>query len=117
MRFVKPIILTVLAMALTAYAFDCDDAATPEQAMQCCDSMPCSPLGHQAEDCCKTMQSMHAPFVQPSSAHSVSYSPFVFAALPVTGEFRGLDLSDGVIAANGHAPPILYAAAPVTLRI
>jgi hypothetical protein len=117
MRLAKPIFLTVLVIALAAYALDCGAAMTLEQAMQCCDSMPCSSHGHHAEDCCKTMQSMHAPFVQPSSARSFSYSPFVFATLPVTRESRGLDLSDGVIAANGHAPPIFYASAPLPLRI
>lgn len=117
MRFAKPIFLTVLAIALAAYALDCGAAMTPEQAMQCCDSMPCSSHGHHAEDCCKTMQSMHAPFVQPSSAHSLSYSPSVFEALPLTGESHGLDLSSGVIAANGHSPPIFYASAPLPLRI
>jgi len=116
MRSARPIFLTVLTIALAAYALDCGAAVTPEQAMQCCDSVPCSSHGHHAEDCCKAMQSMHAPFVQPSPAHA-SYSPFVFAALPVTGESHGLDLSNGVIAANGHAPPIFYASAPLPLRV
>jgi hypothetical protein len=32
----------LLVVALAAYAFDCGAAANPEQAMQCCNSMPCS---------------------------------------------------------------------------
>ena len=113
----KPIFLAVLAAALAAYAFDCGAATTPEQAMQCCHSMQCPSHGHHAQDCCKTMPSMHAPFVQPSSVHGVSYSPLVVAVLPATGESLGFDLSDRVVAANGHAPPILFALAPLPLRI
>src|SRR5438034_6484185 len=84
MRLAKPIFLAILAVALAAYAFDCSAATTPEQAMQCCKSMSCSSHGHRAQDCCKTMPSMHAPFVQPSSGHGVSPSHVVFAVLPGT---------------------------------
>jgi hypothetical protein len=117
MRLVKPILLAALAAALTVYAFDCDAATTPEQAMQCCDSMSCSSHGHHAQDCCKTMPSMHAPFVQPSSAHGVSTAPLVFAVLPAIDNSLALDFSDRVIAAHCHAPPIGYAPAPLPLRI
>jgi len=117
MRLARPIFLTVLAAALAAYAFDCGVATTPEQAMQCCNSMPCSSHGHHAQDCCKTMQAMHAPFVQPSSVHGVSYSPLVFAVLPATSESLALDSSNRVIAAHCHAPPIRSALAPIPLRI
>jgi hypothetical protein len=47
MRFAKPILLAALAVALAAYAFDCGALGTPEQAMQCCNSMPCSSHGHR----------------------------------------------------------------------
>jgi len=51
-------------------------ATTPEQAMQCCNSMPCSSHGHEhSQDCCKTTQAMHRPFVQPSSVHCVFILP------------------------------------------
>jgi len=118
MRLAKPILLPVLAVALAAYAFDCGAATTPEQAMQCCNSMPlCSLHGHHAEDCCKAMPSMHAPFVQPSFAHGVSYSPVIFAVLPESSESPALVSSDRVIAAHCHAPPIRYAPASLPLRI
>jgi hypothetical protein len=116
MRLAKPIFLAVLAVALAAYAFDCGATTTPEQAMQCCNSMPCSSHGHHAQDCCKTMQTMHAPFVQPSSVH-VSYSPLAFAVLPATSESLALGSSNRVIAAHCHAPPIPYAPRPLPLRI
>jgi hypothetical protein len=40
------VLLTSLAVALAAYAFDREAATTPEQAVQCCNSMHCSSHGH-----------------------------------------------------------------------
>ena len=117
MPLIKPLFLAVLAVALAAYAFDCGAATTPEQAMQCCNSMSCSSHGHHAQDCCKTMTVMHTPFVQPSSIHGVSTSPLVFAVLPATGKSHAVDSSKRAIAAHCHAPPIRYAPAPLPLRI
>lgn len=117
MRLVKPIFLTVVAVVLAAYALDCGAVTTPEQAMHCCNSMPCSPHGHRGQDCCKTMPTMRAPFVQPANVHGVSYSPVVFAVLPVAGESLALVSSNRVVAVHCHAPPILYAPAPLPLRI
>jgi len=62
--------MAVLVVALAAYAFDCGAMTTPEQAMQCCASMPCAPHGHDGQNCCKSMPSMHAPFVQSAVVHS-----------------------------------------------
>jgi hypothetical protein len=117
MRLGKPIFLALLAVALAAYAFDCGAATTPEQAMQCCNSMACSSHGHHAQDCCKDMPAMRSPFVQPSSVHGVSYSPVVFAVMPATGESQVLNSSNRVIAAHCHAPPIRSAPSPLPLRI
>jgi len=118
MRFTKPILLAVLAIALAAYAFDCLAMATPEQAMQCCDSMPCSSPGHQhSQECCKTMPSMYAPFLQPASAHGLSFSLVFVAVLPAFNASQGLDFSAGVLTAHCHAPPISQIAASSPLRI
>jgi len=117
MRLPRPFFLVAVAIALAAYAFDCGAAITPEQAMQCCDSMPCSSHGHHAQDCCKAMPTVHAPFVQPPSVQGVSYSPFVLAVLPATAKSLTLDFPDRVIAAHCHAPPIRYTPAPLPLRI
>jgi hypothetical protein len=116
MRLAKPIFLAVLAVSLAAFAFDCAAATTLEQAIQCCNSMSCSSHIHHAQDCCKTMPSMHAPFVQPSTMHGVSYSPLVFAVLPVTKSRAG-DSSNPVMAAHCHAPPIRYGPPPLSLRV
>jgi hypothetical protein len=118
MRFAKPILLTVLAMALATYAFDCLAMTTPEQAMQCCDTMPCASHGHEhSQDCCKTMPSIHAPFVQPASAHGLSFSPVFVAALPALITSPGLDSPVNVVAAHCHAPPNPQTTAPSPLRI
>ena len=109
--------LPLLVAALAAYAFDCGVATNPEQAMQCCNSMPCSSGGHHGQDCCKSMPAMHAPFVQPSSVHGVSYSAQVFTVLSVLGGSHSLPSPDRVIAAYCHAPPIPSGSAPLSLRI
>lgn len=118
MYLAKPIFLAVLSIALAAYAFDCGAATPPEQAMQCCNSMPCSSHGHEhSQDCCKTMPAMRAPFVQPTSMHGVSCSALVFALLPATGKSHTIDSTNRIIAAHCHAPPIRYRPAPLPLRI
>ncbi len=117
MRLGKAIFLGALAVALAAYAFDCAAATTPEQAMQCCNSMACSSHGHHAQDCCKAMQAMHAPFVQPSSVHGVSYSPVVVALLSDSDASRSTDSSTRIIRAHCHAPPIGSFLALMPLRI
>ena len=115
MQVVRLFFLAVLAIALAGYAFECGAATTPEQAMQCCDSMPCSSDGHHGQDCCKTMPTVRAPFVQPSSVPGVSYSPLALAVLPATGKSLALDSPYRVIAAYCHAPPIRYSPAPLRI--
>jgi len=118
MRFTKPMLLAVVAIALAVYAFDCLAMSTPEQAMQCCNSMPCSSHGHQhSQECCKTMPSMHAPFVQPASAHGPSFTPVFVAVLPAFNASQGLNSSAAVLTAHCHAPPISPIAASSRLRI
>jgi len=116
MRLAKAILLALLTVALAAYAFDCG-ATTPEQAMQCCNSMPCSSHGHHGQDCCKTMPAMHAPFVQPSFVHGVRYSPVVVAVVATFDESHRADPSARTVVEHSHAPPIFYSPAPPPLRI
>ncbi len=117
MRLTRLTLLTALAVALAAYAFDCGAAITPEQAMKCCDSMPCSSQGHLGQDCCNTMPSGNAAFARPTSVAGVSFVPIVSALLQASFEFRHADCADRVIVAHGHAPPILSSSASVPLRI
>jgi hypothetical protein len=116
MRLAKPILLAVLTLALAAYAFDCG-ATTPEQAMACCNSMPCSSHGHHGQDCCKTMPAMHAPFVQPSFISGISYSPAVVAVLSTLVESPGRLSSAFIIVEHSHAPPLACSQALLPLRI
>jgi hypothetical protein len=118
MHLARPILMAALVIALAAYAFDCPAMSTPDEAMQCCDSMPCPSQGHEhSEDCCKTMTVMHAPFVQPHSVSGVSFSLVLLAILPGVSDFHGFDISVQALEANSHAPPIPQTAAPIPLRI
>jgi hypothetical protein len=104
MRHARPILIAVLVVALAAYAFDCGAMTTPEQAMQCCASMSCAPHGHDGQDCCKSMPSMHVPFVQ-SAVHGPSRARAVIAVLTA---FDDLDstLAEAVPAGmHSHGPP------------
>jgi hypothetical protein len=118
MHFAKPILLAVMAIAFATYAFDCLAMSTPDAAMQCCDTMHCSSHGHQhSQECCKTMPSMHAPFVQPASAHALSFSPVFVAVLPGFNASQVIGAPSKVLTAHCHAPPIPQAAPPSPLRI
>src|SRR6266478_6679295 len=118
MRFTKPILLAMVAIALAMYALDCLAMSTPEQAMQCCDTMHCSSHGHEhSQECCKTMPSIQAPFVQPASVHGPTFSPVFVALLPGFGALNSLDSSVNVLTTRCHAPPIPQSAAPSPLRI
>jgi hypothetical protein len=118
MHFAKTILLTVLAIALATYVFDCLAMTTPEQAKQCCDTMHCSSHGHEhSQDCCQTTQSIHAPFVPPTSVSGLSFSSVFVAVLPGFNASQVLDSSTNVVAAHCHAPPIPQASTPSPLRI
>jgi hypothetical protein len=118
MRFAKTTLLALVVIAFATYAFDCSAMSTPDAAMQCCNTMPCSSHGHDhGQECCKTMPSMHAPFVQPASAHALSFSPVFVAVLPALSASQVLDSPSNVLTAQCHAPPIPQAAAPSPLRI
>ena len=84
MQFAKQIVMTLLGIALVAYALDCSAMVTPHHAVECCQSMGCSSQGHTSEDCCKTMPAMHVPFVQPSTLTiaSPAAQPTVLAVVP-----------------------------------
>lgn len=122
MRSAKPILVIVLTVVLGAYAFDCGAMTTPEQAMECCKSMPCTSQGHHGQDCCKSMPTAHAPFVQPSSMQvtsmQVASGPHaVFAAIAAPRESYGVDFSSLSVAAHCHAPPVSALQIPLSLRI
>ena len=108
MRLTSPFLLAIVALALTSYAVDCSAIPTPEAAMHCCASMPCS-HGHSQQDCCKNMPSMHVPFVQPASLHNIQFSFSIAAALPAAANSRTIDRSSLFATVYCHAPPVLPA--------
>src|SRR5215831_7632400 len=117
MRFARPTLIAVLGFAFAAYGFDCSPMMSPGKAMECCDSMNCS-HGMHGEDCCQTGTSVHAPFVQPVSMHSVAFAPLALAALPVSVHFLSIDHAEGRDALRFHDPPLLSASPiPLQLRI
>jgi len=107
MRFPKPILIAMLGFAFAAYGFDCSPIMSPDQAMECCDSMNCS-HGMHGEDCCQTGTSVHAPFVQPTSMHSAEFQPLALAALPVSVHFDLIDHLDGRSVLRFHDPPLFF---------
>jgi hypothetical protein len=113
----KLIFLVAFVVALAAYSFDCGAAMTPEQAMKCCDSMPCSSQGQHGQDCCSTMPSAHASFVQPTTVAHVSFVPVVFAVLQASVDFHDRDSSGRVIADFANDPPLSLLSASAPLRI
>ena len=118
MHFAKTIMLALVVIAFATYAFDCSAMSTPDAAMQCCNTMPCSSHGHDhSQECCKTMPSMHAPFVQPASAHALSFSPIFVAVLAAFSASQVSDSRSNVLTAQCHAPPVPQAAALSPLRI
>src|SRR5438552_8425142 len=117
MGLLKPILPALLAVALSAYGFDCSAMTTPEQAMQCCNSMHCSSHAHHGQDCCKRMPNVRSPFVGASSDRGISLSLAAPAVMPARGELPVLDFSARIIPAHSHAPPLFSFSASVPLRI
>jgi len=115
MRWAKAILLAVLVAGLAAYAVDCR-ATTPEQAMRCCKSMPCSSQGHHGRDCCKTVGAMHAPFVLPSLVHAAGVS-VVAAVFSTSTESILLQSVVGGSSARYHSPPAAQSLSLRPLRI
>ena len=117
MGFARQILLAVLALSVAAYASDCGGMTTPEQAMQCCNSMRCSSHHHHGQECCKTMPTMHAALGQPSSVQGISFSPIALGLVRAFNESRGIEPSARMIAEHSHAPPMTPSPAAQPLRI
>src|SRR3954463_8574922 len=107
MAHLRLIVVIFLAVALTAYVVDCEGITTQQQAMQCCNEMPCNFQGHTSQDCCKSMQSLHAPFVQTSSVQSVLLPLVALAEMPTRACIHDLGSCISVTVEQSHAPPVL----------
>lgn len=100
----RAILVAFLGTALGAYAVDCSGMTTPDEAMKCCQSMPCSSSGH-SQECCEIMPQVHAPFVQAPPAHGLSFTPDLIAVVSIFQESVGSDSASHRLAASCHAPP------------
>src|SRR6266404_612617 len=117
MALLRALLAAVVSFAFAGYAVDCSPTATSDEAMQCCETMPCaSHCAEHSQDCCTTMPSMHAPFVQAPSTHGVSFS-LVVLALPASRQAGLMESSVHIFTTNCHAPPIPDAANFSPLRI
>jgi hypothetical protein len=117
MTLARSILVTMIVLLLGVYVFDCEAMTTPEEAMKCCGSMPCAPHGHHGQDCCKTMPTMHAPFVQPSAVQRVSFSLITLAVvLPASDAFDST-ITERTTNAISHGPPIFSPPTVPHLRI
>jgi hypothetical protein len=117
MQLFRPILMLTLVVALSAYALDCGAMTTPEQAMKCCSSMPCAPHGHDGQDCCKEMPSMHSPFVQSVSAQSAPQTDAISAVLTTLQSSGSARPDHGTFDVQSHAPPIVSPPTFSPLRI
>lgn len=118
MRLAKPALMLVTILALAAYGLDCPLTSTPDEAMQCCDTMACSHGHEHSGDCCRTMPSVHAPFVQAGSAQCARIALAQFAVLAAMNSSASVDLSTHpILTVHSHAPPIPQAAVISPLRI
>ena len=117
MGFARQVLLAVLTVAVGAYASDCGGMTTPEQAMQCCNSMRCSSHGHHGQECCKTMPSMHVAIGQPTTVHSISSPPLVYGAVQLRAECQRIEFSGELITDHSHDPPTCCSPPVLPLRI
>jgi len=114
----KRVMPSVLTVALAFYALDCVGMTTPEQAMQCCNSMRCSSHHHhRGEECCKTMPAMHSVLGQPLSAQGVSSSPVAIGLVWPFSDSQSLEFSGSIIVGHSHDPPLSYFTPVPSLRI
>jgi hypothetical protein len=117
MGFARRVLLAVLTVAVGAYSSDCGGMTTPEQAMQCCNSMRCSSHHHHGQECCKTMPSIQAALGQLSSTQGISFSLVALGLMWAFNESNGIEPSARMIAEHSHAPPISSSSAALPLRI
>ena len=117
MALARSIFSLAVTVSLAAYAFDCAPMATAQQAMQCCKSMQCMRHGHQGQDCCKTMPTIHSAIGQPTAVHGISYSPVAHGPVQAVGEFQSIESSPRLIAEHAHDPPSGCSPPVLSLRI
>ena len=118
LTLVHSVLSLAVTIALAAYGLDCLGMATPQRAMQCCNTMRCHRHGsHHSQDCCNTTSHRHAAIGQPSPVQSGSFSPVVFAVAGVPTDPQIEELHPSIITAHSHDPPISRSTLTTSLRI
>jgi hypothetical protein len=119
MRSIRAIFMAAVVGALAVYALDCFAGSTPDEAMECCGSMGCPQPSHdRSQDCCQTMSSSHAPFVQSHSPDASSHSPMLVAmALAGDGLQKPSSSTRVLLAVHCNAPPPSSTAADTPIRV
>jgi hypothetical protein len=113
----RAVLLVIAVVAFAAYGSDCLAMATPEQAMQCCNSMPCAPDSHHGQDCCKAMSAIHAPFVQAQPKHVVTVVQLGAVSASGLAQTAGICATGVSIARYSHAPPPAHSHPSPPIRI
>jgi hypothetical protein len=120
-RAVKWVLMPTLTVALAAYGLDCLGMATPEQAMQCCNTMRCHTHSHHqhhgSQDCCNTTPQMHAALGQPSSVQALAFSPVALGVVRASNDSQIMEFSARIMGGHSHDPPPQCSTAVLSLRI
>src|SRR5690349_17431927 len=107
-----------LIVVLAFYTLDCFAASTPDDAMQCCDSMPCPEHSHNgSEDCCQTMPSLQGPFLHSRFVNTLPplapVTMLTIVGVPLTVS----PPAHVILAGDCHAPPGSPTSVPAPIRI
>ena len=120
-RAVKWVLMPTLTVALAAYGLDCLGMATPEQAMQCCNTMRCHTHSHHqhhgSQDCCNTTPQMHTALGQPSSVQAIAFSPVALGVVQAFNDSQIMEVFASILAGHSHDPPPACPIPFPTLRI
>ena len=121
MWLAKRAYVAALIVALATLALDCAGMITPEQAMQCCNTMRChSHHGrshHGNQDCCNTTPQIHADFGQPSSVQGIAFSPVALGVVKAFNDSQIADFFASIVAEHSHDPPHSCSTPVISLRI
>jgi hypothetical protein len=121
LRPAKWVLLSALIVALAAYGLDCLGMTTPEQAMQCCNTMRCHSHHHRShhgnQDCCNTTPQIHADFGQPSSVQAIAVMPVALRVVQAFNDSQIAEFFASIIAEHSHDPPPSCSTPVISLRI
>lgn len=116
LRLAKWVLLATLTIALAAYGLDCLGMVTPEQEMQCCDTMQCHSHGHHNQGCCSTTPQVHYS-LKPASIQRVPFSPVALGVVQGPSGCEIVQFPAVITSGHSHDPPSLRSIAASPLRI